>query len=164
MIYEGKVWKYGDNIDTDLIIPARWLNTDSPEELARHCLSGLDPDFASKVRPGDILVAGKNFGCGSSREHAPLAIKACGVACVVSEDFARIFFRNAINLGLPVVECPQAGRIEEGHRLRVDLVAGYVQDLTSGETYKIIPYPTFVCDILSAGGLVPWARGRREGQ
>lgn len=162
MIYEGRAWKVGDNIDTDLIIPARYLVTTSQEELGCHCLAGLDPEFAGKVGPGDILVAGANFGCGSSREHAPLAIKGCGIACVVAVSFARIFFRNAINLGLPVVECREASRIPEGHRLRVDIEAGLIQDLSTGEFYEITPYPTFIRDILAHGGLVPWAKQRKE--
>ncbi|MBC7097872.1 3-isopropylmalate dehydratase small subunit [Candidatus Bipolaricaulota bacterium] len=160
MTYEGRAWAVGDNIDTDLIIPARFLVTTSPEELGRHCLSGLDPSFAGKVAPGDILVAGSNFGCGSSREHAPLAIKGCGIACVVAESFARIFFRNAINQGLPVVECGKAKRIREGDVIKVDLDSGLIKNLTRGEEYPIAPYPKFIREILSCGGLIPWARGK----
>jgi len=158
----GKVWKYGANVDTDAIIPARYLNTSDPEELARHCLEDLDPRFAKEVKPGDILVAGANFGCGSSREHAPLAIKATGVSCVIAESFARIFYRNAINVGLPVLECPEAVHIEKGDTLKVNLRKGTIYDADKGQIYRAKPYPQFIVEILEAGGLIAWIRREME--
>lgn len=161
----GQVWKYGDNVDTDAIIPARYLNTTVESELARHCMEDLDPGFALKVKPGDILVAGANFGCGSSREHAPVAIKASGISCVIAESFARIFFRNALNIGLPILECPQAAReTTAGQSLEVDLAAGVIRNINSGATYQAVPYPAFMLELIAAGGLVPYTRRRLAGQ
>ncbi len=157
----GAVWKYGDNVDTDAIIPARYLNVSSPEELACHCMEDLDPGFASAVQTGDIIVAGENFGCGSSREHAPLAIKGAGVACVVARSFARIFHRNSINIGLPIVECPEVvEETEQGDQLTVNLEAGTVTNERTGRTYQTSPFPVFIMSIIRAGGLVPYTRGR----
>ncbi len=159
MQFEGKAWKYGDNIDTDVIIPARYLVTTDPHQLAAHCMEDLDPAFAAKVQPGDIIVGGKNFGCGSSREHAPISIKGAGVSCVVAESFARIFFRNAINIGLPILESPQAAReAQPDDVLRVDLVAGTITNRRTGQTYQATPYPPFVLAIINAGGLVGYTR------
>ena len=159
----GKVWKYGHNVDTDVIIPARYLNMSTPEELARHCMEDLDPTFAGGVQPGDVIVAGENFGCGSSREHAPLAIKGAGVSCVVAHSFARIFYRNAINVGLPILECPAAVEdVESGHQLAIDLTAGQVHNLTTGQVYQAEPYPPFMMALINVGGLVPYTRQRIE--
>jgi 3-isopropylmalate dehydratase small subunit len=155
----GTAWRYGDNVDTDVIIPARYLNVSTAEELARHCLEDLDPAFAGAVQPGDVIVAGENFGCGSSREHAPLALKGAGVSCVVARSFARIFYRNAINVGLPILESAAAAAgVEAGHRLEIDLVQGRLRNLTTGEVYQAEPYPPFMMDIINAGGLVPYTR------
>lgn len=155
----NRVWKYGDNVDTDVIIPARYLNSPDPAELGRHCLEDLDPGFRSAVSPGDVIVAGRNFGCGSSREHAPLAIKAAGVGAVIAASFARIFFRNAVNIGLPIIESPEAAAaLENGRRVAVDLVAGEVRDLNDGRTWKVRPLPPFILEIVKAGGLVPMTR------
>jgi len=152
----GRVWKYGDNVDTDVIIPARYLNTSDPKELAAHCLEGLDPDFARRVRPGDILVAGENFGCGSSREHAPVAIQAAGIACVVAASFARIFYRNAVNIGLPILECLEAAAgAESGDRLEFDFRVGLVRNASRGREYQAAPFPPFLQDIIRWGGLIP---------
>lgn len=160
----GKVWKYGDNVDTDAIIAARYLNTSDERELAAHCMEDLDATFAANVQPGDIVVAGANFGCGSSREHAPLAIKAAGVQCVVAESFARIFFRNAINIGLPILECPEAARMaESGHRLEIDLAQGLIRNLSLGQEYHAAPYPPFMLGIIQAGGLIPYTQKRLQG-
>ena len=157
MILQGKTWKYGDNVDTDVIIPARYLNLSTPEELAPHCLEDLDANFAGAVQPGDMIVAGENFGCGSSREHAPLALKGAGVSAVVARSFARIFYRNAINVGLPILESPAAVEgTEAGHRLEIDLEAGRIRNLTTGQTYRAEPYPPFMLEIIRAGGLVPY--------
>jgi len=159
----GTVWKYGHNVDTDVIIPARYLSVSTPDELARHCMEDIDPDFAATVQPGDVIVAGENFGCGSSREHAPLALKGAGVSCVVARSFARIFYRNAVNVGLPILECPSAVEdAEKGHRLEIDLVAGEVRNLATGGVYQAEPYPPFMMDIIHAGGLVPYTRKRIE--
>ena len=161
MKLKGQVWKYGDNVDTDVIIPARYLNVSTPEELARHCMEDIDPSFAGAVQSGDVIVAGENFGCGSSREHAPLAIKSAGVSCVVARNFARIFYRNAINIGLPIMECPAAvDGAEKGHQLEIDLEAGQVHNLTTGQVYQAEPYPPFMMQIIDAGGLVPYTRRR----
>jgi len=157
----GRVWKYGDNVDTDAIIPARYLNTSSERELAAHCMEDLDPELVSKIAPGDLLVAGKNFGCGSSREHAPVAIKALGVSCVIAETFARIFFRNAINIGLPILESPEAARdAQTGHRLEVDLAEGVIRNLDLGREYRATAYPPFMLDLIAAGGLIEYTRRR----
>jgi 3-isopropylmalate/(R)-2-methylmalate dehydratase small subunit len=153
----GSVWKYGDNVDTDVIIPARYLNVSAPEELACHCMEGVTPEFPSRVQTGDVIVAGANFGCGSSREHAPIAIRASGVTCVIASSFARIFYRNAINTGLPIVECPGAvEEAEQGDRLSVDLEGGVITNLRTGRTYPTVPFPPFVLSIIKAGGLVPY--------
>ena len=161
MLITGKVWKYGDNVNTDAIIPARHLNVSTPEELARHCMEDIDTSFAGRVQPGDIIVAGENFGCGSSREHAPLAIKGAGVSCVVARNFARIFFRNAINVGLPILECPEAvAGAESGHELEIDLEAGQVRNLTTNQVYQAASYPPFMMALINAGGLVPYTRRR----
>lgn len=159
MKLQGKVWKYGDNIDTDVIIPARYLVTTDPQQLAQHCMEDIDQQFASQVQPGDIIVGGRNFGCGSSREHAPISIKGAGVSCIIAESFARIFFRNAINIGLPILESPEAARdAERGDRLTVDLVAGTITNERTGQTYQASPYPSFVLGIIEAGGLVAYSR------
>ncbi|MHB1153691.1 MAG: 3-isopropylmalate dehydratase small subunit [Eubacteriales bacterium] len=151
----GKTIKYGNNIDTDVIIPARYLNTTDVAELASHCMEDIDKDFVKRVRPGDIMVAGTNFGCGSSREHAPIAIKASGISCVIASDFARIFYRNAINIGLPIVECREAADgIENGDTLEVDFDEGRLTNLTKNMVYKINPFPPFLQNIILAGGLL----------
>ena len=161
MAFEGTVHKYGRDVDTDVIIPARYLNTNDPAELARHCMEDIDPGFVARVRPGDIIVAGENFGCGSSREHAPVAIRAAGVSCVVAASFARIFYRNAFNTGLPIVVCPQAAReIEAGDRVRVDVVEGRIDDLTTGKTYAAEVYPPFMRELVASGGLLPYVKRR----
>jgi 3-isopropylmalate/(R)-2-methylmalate dehydratase small subunit len=157
----GTSWRYGDNVDTDVIIPARYLSVLGPEELARHCMEPIAPEFATAVKPGDFIVAGENFGCGSSREHAPLAIKGAGIACVVAASFARIFYRNAINTGLPILECAEAVRgTEQGDQLTVDLGSGTINNLRTGRTYLTSPFPPLVMDIVAAGGLVPYTRRR----
>ena len=150
---------YGDNVDTDVIIPARYLTSTEPEELAKHCMEDLDPDFVSRVRPGDVIMGGRNFGSGSSREHAPLAIKGAGISCIVAESFARIFYRNAINVGLPIVECPGVTTdAQPGDRVCIDLDAGSVGNLTRGSSYQATAMPEFMRGILDAGGLMPWVR------
>lgn len=161
-VLEGKVWRYGDNIDTDVIIPARYLNTFDPKELAKHCMVDIDKDFAQKVRPGDIMVGGKNFGCGSSREHAPVAIKACGVPVIIAASFARIFYRNGINVGLPLMEIgDNVERIHSGDKLSVDLSSGKIRDITTGETFQATPLPGFIQDIAKAGGLIQYVKEYR---
>ena len=155
MKFEGRVWKYGDDVNTDVLIPARYLNTSEPGELAKHALEDLDPTFLAEMRPGDIIVAGKNFGSGSSREHAPIAIKACGVSCVIAATFARIFFRNSINLGLPILESAEAVEAaEKGDTLRVDLATGAIENVTKGVTHHAKPFPEAVMKIIAAGGLM----------
>lgn len=155
MKYMGSVIKYGDNVDTDVIIPARYLNTSVPSELAAHCMEDLDRTFVSRVKQGDIITAGLNFGCGSSREHAPIAIKASGVSLVIAKSFARIFYRNAINIGLAIVECPEAAEeIREGDEVEADLDSGIIRDLTTGREYKTAPFPEFVQKIIENGGLM----------
>ncbi|MDP9375504.1 MAG: 3-isopropylmalate dehydratase small subunit [Chloroflexota bacterium] len=155
MQFEGRVWKYGDDVNTDVLIPARYLNTSEPGELAKHALEDLDPTFLAEMRPGDIIVAGKNFGSGSSREHAPIAIKACGVSCVIAATFARIFFRNSINLGLPILESAEAAdAAEKGDVLRVDLASGAIENVTKGVTHHAKPFPEAVMKIIAAGGLM----------
>lgn len=152
---KGHVFKYGDNVDTDVIIPARYLNSSDPEELAQHCMEDIDKDFVKMVKQGDIMVAAKNFGCGSSREHAPLAIKAAGVSCVIAETFARIFYRNAINIGLPIIECPEAAAaIEAGDVVEVDFDTGIITDKTRGVSYQGQAFPPFMQRIIDCGGLV----------
>lgn len=163
MKWNGTVHKYGDHIDTDVIIPARHLNNPDPAALASHCMEDIDADFAGRVKPGDIIVGGLNFGCGSSREHAPIAIKAAGVSCVVAENFARIFFRNAINIGLPVLECPEAARdAASGDRMEVDPDTGTIVNKTRGKTYTAAPFPPFMQKIIAAGGLVNYTKSKRE--
>ena len=155
MQVKGTVHKYGDNVDTDVIIPARYLNTSSHEELARHCMEDIDADFVKTVKAGDILVAKKNFGCGSSREHAPIAIKASGISCVIASTFARIFYRNSINIGLPILECPEAAEgIQNGDTVRVDFSTGEILDETTGQTYKAQPFPPFIQNFIDKGGLL----------
>lgn len=152
---KGTVFKYGDNVDTDVIIPARYLNSSDPAELAAHCMEDIDSDFITKVKPGDIIVADKNFGCGSSREHAPIAIKAAGVSCVIAKTFARIFYRNAINIGLPIVECAEApDAIEEGDDVEVDFDSGIITDRTKGITFQGQAFPEFMQKIIDCGGLI----------
>ena len=161
MKLEGTVFNYGDNVDTDVIIPARYLNSSDPKELASHCMEDIDKEFISKVKSGDIIVAAKNFGCGSSREHAPIAIKAAGVSIVIAETFARIFYRNAINIGLPIMECPDAAReIQPGDKVEVDLDSGVVTDVTLGKTWKGQAFPPFMQNIISAGGLIPYINSK----
>ncbi len=155
MNIEGKVFKYGNDVDTDVIIPARYLNDSSEKALASHCMEDIDPDFVNKVAAGDVIVAGDNFGCGSSREHAPLAIKASGVSLVIANSFARIFYRNSINIGLPILECPQAvEKIGAGDRVEADLSKGEIYDLTTGETFSAQPFPEFIQKIIDDGGLL----------
>jgi 3-isopropylmalate/(R)-2-methylmalate dehydratase small subunit len=162
-ILTGKVWKYGDNVDTDVIIPARYLSTSVPEELAPHCMEDIDESFSKGVCKGDIIVGGSNFGCGSSREHAPVAIAGAGVSCVIAASYARIFFRNAINVGLPILECPEAvSGINKGDTVEVDLENGLVADKTTNKTWEARPFPAFLRELINAGGLVPWVRGRLE--
>lgn len=155
MKFKGTVHRYGRDIDTDVIIPARYLNTSDPAELAKHCLEDLDAEFVNNVQPGDIIVADENFGCGSSREHAPIAIKAAGVDVVIAKSFARIFYRNAINVGLPIIECPEAvDCIEEGDAVFADTSTGVIEDLTTGESWEVRPFEPFIQEIVEAGGLV----------
>ena len=157
----GHVFKYGDNVDTDVIIPARYLNATQGDELAKHCMEDIDKEFVNKVRKGDIIVANKNFGCGSSREHAPLAIKCAGVSCVIAETFARIFYRNSINIGLPIIECRVAARaIEAGDEVEVDFDSGILTNKTKGETYQGQSFPAFMQKIITAGGLVNYINGQ----
>ena len=159
----GKVYKFGNNIDTDAIIPARYLNTFDPQELARHCMEDADADFPNKVRSGDMIVAERNFGCGSSREHAPIAIKAAGVSCVIAHSFARIFYRNAINIGLPILESPQAAdAIREGDEVEVDLESGRIKNLKSGEVYNAAPFPEFMQGIMAKGGLINYVKEKEK--
>ena len=162
-LLRGKVWTFGNDIDTDAIIPARYLNTSDPAELARHCMEDADPDFPGKVSPGDIIVAGRNFGCGSSREHAPLALKEAGVACVIAESFARIFYRNAINIGLPILESPDASAaLQEGSQVEINLAEGEITNLENGEKFRAVPFPPFMQEIMAAGGLINYIRGRAK--
>ena len=152
---QGTVFKYPDNVDTDVIIPARYLNTADAKELARHCMEDIDKSFVNRVHPGDIMVAGWNFGCGSSREHAPLVIKTCGTGCVIAKSFARIFYRNAINIGLPILECEAAAEeIQAGDQVSVDFDTGIIRDVTTGKTYRAEPFPAFIQNIIKKGGLL----------
>ena len=152
---KGKVHKYGNNVDTDVIIPARHLNTSDHQELASHCMEDIDADFVNKVKDGDIMVAGDNFGCGSSREHAPIAIKASGISCVIANTFARIFYRNAINIGLPILECKEASeKIEDGDTVSIDFETGEITNETRNETYRALPFPDFIKDIMDKGCLL----------
>lgn len=162
MKFEGKTIKYGDNVDTDVIIPARYLNTSDPKELAKHCMEDIDKDFAGRVAPGDIMLGGKNFGCGSSREHAPIAIKASGISCVIAESFARIFYRNAINIGLPILECPEIKKAEDGDVLFVDLDSGSIRNLTKNEEYFSAPFPPFMQGIMQKNGLIGYIKSGLE--
>lgn len=165
MKFQGTAHRYGRDIDTDVIIPARYLNTSDPAELAAHCLEDLDPEFINKVAPGDILVADENFGCGSSREHAPIAIKAAGVSVVIAKSFARIFYRNAINTGLPIMEAPEAvDAISQGDRVTVDADAGTIVNETTGKSFSAEPFPPFIKDIIERGGLVERARANTAGE
>ncbi len=152
---QGMVFKYPDNVDTDVIIPARYLNTADAKELSKHCMEDIDTEFVGKVKPGDIMVAGWNFGCGSSREHAPLVIKTCGTGCVIAKSFARIFYRNAINIGLPILECEAAAEeIQAGDEVAVDFDTGVISDITTGKTYQAAPFPEFIQNIIKKGGLL----------
>ena len=161
MMLKGQVHKYGANVDTDVIIPARYLNVSDPLELAKHCMEDIDPQFIKKMKKGDIIVAGANFGCGSSREHAPLAIKTAGVSCVIAKSFARIFFRNAINIGLPLLECSECvDKTKTGDTLEVDLSSGKIVNLTSGKTFTSKPYPEFMSALIKAGGLIEYTKKR----
>ena len=157
----GKVIKYGDNIDTDVIIPARYLNTTDHKELASHCMEDIDKEFVNKVKDGDIMVGGANFGCGSSREHAPIAIKASGISCVIAKDFARIFYRNAINIGLPILECAEASEdIDEGNEVEVDFDTGVITNKTKNKTYQAVAFPEFMQKIIKAEGLISYINGK----
>ncbi len=161
MLLEGKAWRYGRNVDTDVIIPARYLSLTDPKELGEHCMEDLDPEFIKQVQAGDIIVAEENFGSGSSREHAPIALSGCGVALVIASSFARIFYRNAINVGLPIMESPEAvGDIKTGDRLRVDLEKGLIENLTTGNKYQASPFPEFMREMISLGGLVEYVKKR----
>ena len=161
MLASGKVFKYGDNIDTDVIIPARYLNTPDMKELASHCMEDIDKEFVKNVEDGDFIVANKNFGCGSSREHAPIAIKAAGVSCVIASTFARIFYRNAINIGLPILECDEAVKaIDNGDKLEVDFSTGVIKNLTKNEEYKGEPFPEFMQNIIDNDGLIGYIRNK----
>lgn len=163
MIIKGRIWKFGNDVDTDLIIPARYLNTTDPQELASHCMEDADASFAGRVRPGDIIVAGRNFGCGSSREHAPVAIKSAGVSCVVAGSFARIFYRNAVNIGLPILEAGEAVKaMENGDELEIDLATGRIRNLTRPGVWQAAPFPPFMQQIIEAGGLINYVRCVRE--
>lgn len=162
-VLEGKVWRYGDNIDTDVIIPARYLNTFDPKELAKHCMVDIDPTFAENVKAGDIMVGGKNFGCGSSREHAPVAIKESGVPVVIAASFARIFYRNGINVGLPLLEIgDDVEKIHAGDQLRIDISTGKIENLTTGDIFQAPPLPGFIQNIAKAGGLINYVKGKMQ--
>lgn len=165
MELKGRTWKFGADVDTDAIIPARYLNTSDPVELAKHCMEDADPAFPTKVKSGDIIVADKNFGCGSSREHAPISIKAAGVSCVIAKTFARIFYRNAFNIGLPIFESAEAAdRIQEGDEVAVDVEKGVIKNLTRGEEYRATPVPLFMQQIIAAGGLINYVAERLKEQ
>ena len=152
---KGTVHKYGNNVDTDVIIPARYLNIHDPKELASHCMEDIDADFVNKVKAGDLVVAGENFGCGSSREHAPATLKTCGISCVIATTFARIFYRNSINIGLPILECAEASqKIEDGDQVEVDFNTGIITNITKDETYQALPFPDFIKDMIAKGGLL----------
>lgn len=160
---KGTVFKYGDNVDTDVIIPARYLNAPSPEDLAKHCMEDIDIDFVKNVQAGDIMVGGANFGCGSSREHAPIAIRASGISCVIAASFARIFYRNAINIGFPILECPEAAeKIHAGDKVSVDFATGVITDETTGETFQAAAFPAFINGIIDAGGLLSYIKAKQE--
>lgn len=158
---EGRVFKYGDNIDTDVMIPARYLNIVDRAELTSHCMEDIDKEFIKKVKPGDVMAVGKNFGCGSSREHAPLVIKLAGISCIIAESFARIFYRNAVNIGLPILECPEAARdLADGDRVKIDLESGKITNITKGSYYQAESFPEFMQDIMNAGGLINYVGGK----
>ena len=160
---KGHVFKYPDNVDTDVIIPARYLNTADANELAKHCMEDIDKDFVSNVKPGDIMVAGWNFGCGSSREHAPLVIKTCKTGCIIAKSYARIFYRNAINIGMPILECPEAAdEIAAGDEVEVDFDTGTINDITTGKSYKAQPFPPFIQNIIKKGGLLASLRDKED--
>lgn len=160
-IIKGTVHKYGSNVDTDVIIPARYLNTTDPKELASHCMEDIDAEFVQTVQPGDIIVADDNFGCGSSREHAPIAIKASGIGCVIANTYARIFYRNALNTGLPILECPDAvAGISSGDAVEVDLEAGKITNVTTGKSFQAKPFPPFMRELIEVGGLVNYAKAK----
>jgi 3-isopropylmalate/(R)-2-methylmalate dehydratase small subunit len=160
---QGEVIKYGDNVDTDVIIPARHLNTSDPDELAKHCMEDIDADFVSKVKKGDIMVAGKNFGCGSSREHAPISIKASGISCVIAETFARIFYRNAINIGLPILECPEAAKdISQGDTVSIDFDTGKIVNITKSREYTGVPFPEFMQELIASDGLIGYIKKNKN--
>ena len=159
----GKTWKFGDHVDTDVIIPARYLNAPEPSELAKHCMEDIDASFAGKVGKGDIMVGGWNFGCGSSREHAPVAIQASGVSCVIAASFARIFYRNSINIGFPILECPEASEaIKAGDIVSVDTETGIISDETTGETFRAKPFPEFIRKIIESGGLLQYLKDKEQ--
>ena len=159
----GTVFKYGDNVDTDVIIPARYLNAPSPAELAKHCMEDIDTAYATAVKPGDIVVGGWNFGCGSSREHAPMAIQASGASCVIAASFARIFYRNSINIGFPILECPEAAEaIGNGDKVSVDFATGVITDETTGQTFQAVAFPAFINNIIEKGGLLSYLKARQE--
>ncbi len=161
----GKVFKYGDNVDTDVIIPARYLNSTSPEELSKHCMEDIDPTFVNRVQPGDIIVGGANFGCGSSREHAPIAIRASGVSCVIAPSFARIFYRNSINIGFPILECPEAAAaIQDGDQISVEFSTGVIHDDTTGQTFQAAAFPEFISRIIEHDGLLPYLKARQDAE
>jgi 3-isopropylmalate dehydratase small subunit len=165
MTIKGRAWKFGDDIDTDIIIPARYLNTTDVRELASHCMEPVSADFARQARPGDIVVGGKNFGCGSSREHAPIALKGCGIAAVIAPTFARIFYRNAFNIGLPVIEsAAAAAAIAAGDEVEIDLAGGVIRNLARDATYAFTPVPAFMMELIGAGGLMAWLKTREEGK
>ncbi len=160
----GTVFRYGDNVDTDVIIPARYLNAPSPADLAAHCMEDIDDTFVSRVQAGDVMVGGWNFGCGSSREHAPIAIQASGISCVIAASFARIFYRNAINIGFPILECPEAAAaIRDGDTVSVDLDTGIITDETTGQTFKATAFPPFIGGIIEHGGLLPYLKAKQKG-
>ncbi len=160
---QGKVFKFGDNVDTDVIIPARYLNSSDPKELATHCMEDIDADFVNKISTGDIIVANKNFGCGSSREHAPIAIKASGVSCVIAETFARIFYRNSINIGLPIIECKEASEaIADGDEVKVDFDSGIITDITTGQSFQGQAFPPFMQKIIDSEGLVNYINNQNK--
>lgn len=160
---QGRVFKYGDNVDTDVIIPARYLNSPSPQELAKHCMEDIDVDFVKNVKQGDIMIAGENFGCGSSREHAPIAIRASGIACVIAASFARIFYRNSINIGFPILECPEAVKaINSGDIVDVDFSTGVIVNKNTGESFKAAAFPEFINNIIQSGGLLSYIKSKQS--
>lgn len=162
---KGTVFKYGDNVDTDVIIPARYLNAPSPEDLARHCMEDIDASYATAVKSGDIVVGGWNFGCGSSREHAPIALQASGASCVIAASFARIFYRNSINIGFPILECPEAAAaIQNGDTVQVDFATGKILDETTGQAFQAVGFPAFIEQIIAHGGLLPYLKARQDGK